>query len=75
MTPAAVLQLPETLAVFPTVIVPATSMTIGVLALARPHSAWWIWVPVVARTVTPPAPPVVPPFCVANPDAEPTAEA
>ena len=45
--------------------VPSTSMVIGVLLLARPHSAAWIAVPVVARTVCPPAPPVVPPFWVA----------
>ena len=32
---------------------------IGVLTLARPHSAWLICVPVLAVTVAPPAPPVV----------------
>jgi hypothetical protein len=40
-------------------------MMIGVLLLARVHSAVWIAVPEVARTVCPPAPPVVPPFWVA----------
>ncbi|CAO0835486.1 hypothetical protein SMICM17S_03612 [Streptomyces microflavus] len=51
ITPAAVLQLlPETLVVLPWLMVPSTSMTIGVLLLARPHRAAWIWVPVVART-------------------------
>ena len=40
-------------------------MMIGVLLLARLHRAAWIAVPVVARTVCPPAPPVVPPFWVA----------
>jgi hypothetical protein len=66
ITPAAVVQLlPETLAVFPTVIVPETWIVIGVLLLARLHRAWWIAVPVEALTVAPPAPPVVPPFCVA----------
>ena len=34
-------------------------MMIGVLTLARPHSAWLICVPVLAVTVAPPAPPVV----------------
>src|SRR5689334_2959207 len=63
---AAVLQLPpETLVVLPWLIVPDTSMVIGVLLLARLHSAWWIWVPVVARTVAPPLPPVVPPLALA----------
>ncbi|GAA1316184.1 hypothetical protein GCM10009634_86950 [Saccharothrix xinjiangensis] len=63
ITPAAVEQLPpETLPVLPWLIVPSTSITIGVLLLARLHRAWWIWVPVVARTVAPPLPPVVPPF-------------
>ncbi len=63
---AAVLQLsPDTLVVLPWLMVPSTWMVIGVLLLARPHRAWWIWVPVVARTVWPPAPPVVPPFWVA----------
>jgi hypothetical protein len=33
-------------------------MMIGVLTLARPHSAWLICVPVLAVTVAPPAPPV-----------------
>lgn len=62
----AVLQLsPDTLAVLPWLMVPSTSMVIGVLLLARPHRAAWIAVPVVARTVWPPAPPVVPPFWVA----------
>lgn len=56
---------PDTLAVLPWLMVPSTSITIGVLLSARPHSASWIWVPVVARTVCPPAPPVVPPFWVA----------
>ncbi len=66
ITPAAVLQLgPETLVVLPWSIVPSTSIVMGVLLLARPHRAAWIWVPVVARTVWPPAPPVVPPFWVA----------
>ncbi|CAM5590481.1 hypothetical protein SMICM304S_05813 [Streptomyces microflavus] len=74
ITPAAVLQLlPETLVVLPWLMVPSTSMTIGVLLLARPHRAAWIWVPVVARTVWPPAPPVVPPFWVAYPVALPVA--
>src|SRR3954447_12516215 len=74
MTPAAVLQLsPETLAVFPTVIVPSTWMMIGVLLEARLHSAVWIAVPVLARTVWPPAPPVVPPFWVAYPVTPPVA--
>ena len=50
---------------FPTVIVPETWIVIGVLVLARLHSAWWIAVPVEADTVAPPAPPVVPPFWVA----------
>src|SRR3982751_358990 len=55
---SAVLQLlPDTLVVLPWLIVPSTWMMIGVLLLARPHSAAWIWVPVVARTVAPPAPP------------------
>jgi hypothetical protein len=40
-------------------------MVIGVLLLARLHRAAWIAVPVVARTVCPPAPPVVPPLLVA----------
>ncbi len=63
---AAVSQLsPETLLVLPWSMVPSTSMTIGVELLARPHRAWWIAVPVVAWTVCPPAPPVVPPFWVA----------
>ncbi|MGX1120383.1 hypothetical protein RKD37_005746 [Streptomyces ambofaciens] len=63
---AAVLQLsPDTLVVLPWLMVPSTSMVIGVLLSARPHRAWWIAVPVVARTVCPPAPPVVPPFWVA----------
>ncbi|WP_246247831.1 hypothetical protein [Micromonospora maritima] len=44
-------------------------MTIGVLLLARPQSAAWMAVPVVARTVWPPAPPVVPPFWLAKPVA------
>ena len=48
-------------------------MVIGVLALARLHSAAWIAVPVVAVTVCPPAPPVVPPFWVAYPVALPVA--
>lgn len=66
ITPAAVLQLvPETFAVLAWLIVPSTSMVIGVLLPARAHRAAWISVPVVARTVCPPAPPVVPPFCVA----------
>ena len=66
ITPAAVLQpLPETLAVFPTVIVPETWIVMGVLVLARLHRAVWIAVPVEAVTVVPPAPPVVPPFWVA----------
>ena len=66
ITPAAVLQLsPDTLVVLPWLMVPSTSMMIGVLLLARPHRAAWIAVPVVARTVCPPAPPVVPPFWVA----------
>src|ERR1041384_6874821 len=60
---AAVLQLlPDTLVVLPWLIVPSTGMVIGVLLLARLHRAVWIAVPVVARTVAPPAPPVVPPF-------------
>lgn len=42
--------------------VPSTWMMIGVLLLARLHRAWWMAVPVVARTVCPPAPPVVPPL-------------
>lgn len=63
---AAVLQLsPDTLLVLPWLMVPSTSMVIGVLLSARPHRASWIAVPVVARTVCPPAPPVVPPFWVA----------
>ena len=61
ITPSAVLQLaPDTLLVLPWWIVPSTSMMIGVLLLARLQSALWISVPVVARTVCPPAPPVVP---------------
>jgi hypothetical protein len=60
---AAVLQLlPETFVVLPWLIVPWTSMVIGVLLLALLHRAWWICVPVVARTVVPPLPPVVPPL-------------
>ena len=39
--------------------VPFTRMMIGVLTLARPHSAWFNCVPVVTVTVVPPAPPVV----------------
>src|SRR6185436_1866280 len=39
--------------------VPFTRMMIGVLTLARPHSAWLSCVPVVTVTVVPPAPPVV----------------
>src|SRR3954451_9169831 len=40
---AAVLQLPpDTFVVLPWLIVPWTSMVIGVLLLARPQSAWWI---------------------------------
>src|SRR5690349_18268313 len=63
---AAVLQLlPDTLVVLPWLMVPSTWMMIGVLLLARPQRAAWIAVPVVARTVCPPAPPVVPPFWVA----------
>lgn len=66
ITPSAVLQLgPDTLAVLEWSIVPSTSMVSGVLLLARAQSAAWIAVPVVARTVCPPAPPVVPPFWVA----------
>src|SRR6478735_3766410 len=76
ITPAAVLQLfPDTLAVLPWLIVPSTWMVIGVLLLARLHRAVWIAVPVVARTVVPPAPPVVPPFWVAYPVALPVAAA
>jgi hypothetical protein len=48
-------------------------MTIGVLLLARPHRAAWMAVPVVARTVVPPWPPVVPPFWVAKPVTPPVA--
>ncbi|GHJ16504.1 hypothetical protein TPA0908_44990 [Micromonospora sp. AKA38] len=59
--------------VLPWLMVPETSMTIGVLLLARLQSAAWIAVPVVARTVCPPAPPVVPPFWVAKPVAVPAA--
>jgi hypothetical protein len=73
---AAVLQLsPETFVVLPWLIVPSTSMVIGVLLLARLHRAWWICVPVVARTVAPPLPPVVPPFMDAYPVGVPTAAA
>ena len=43
-------------------------MMIGVLTLARPHSAWLICVPVLAVTVAPPAPPVV---ARPNPTGEP----
>src|SRR4029453_19476369 len=58
---AAVLQLsPDTLVVLPWLMVPETSMVIGVLLLARLHRAVWIAVPVGARTVCPPAPPVGP---------------
>ncbi len=39
--------------------VPSTRMMIGVLTLARPHSAALISVPVRAVTVAPPVPPVV----------------
>src|SRR6478752_3796887 len=57
ITPAAVLQLlPDTLAVLAWLIVPCTWIVIGVLLLARLHSAGWIAVPVVAVTVAPPAP-------------------
>lgn len=42
-------------------------MMIGVLTAARPHSAAFSWVPVETVTVAPPAPPVVPPFCVEKP--------
>jgi hypothetical protein len=67
---AAVEQLlPETLLVLPWLMVPSTWMTIGVELLARLHRAWWMAVPVVARTVCPPAPPVVPPFWDAYPVA------
>jgi hypothetical protein len=45
----------------------------GVLLLARLHRAAWISVSVVARTVWPPAPPVVPPLRVAKPVAVPVA--
>src|SRR5690349_18600336 len=63
---AAVLQLsPDTLVVLPWLIVPSTSIVIGVLLLARLHRAVWMAVPVVARTVVPPLPPVVPPFWLA----------
>ncbi len=63
---AAVLQLsPDTLVVLPWLMVPWTWMMIGVLLLARLHRAVWIAVPVVAVTVWPPAPPVVPPLRVA----------
>ncbi len=39
--------------------VPLTRMMIGVLTLARAHSAALICAPVLAVTVAPPAPPVV----------------
>src|SRR3954471_21069301 len=66
ITSAAVLQLlPDTLVVLPWLMVPSTWMMIGVLLLARLHNAVWMAVPVVARPVCPPAPPVVPPFWVA----------
>jgi hypothetical protein len=67
ITPDAVLQLPEALDVFPTVIVPVTTTVSGVLVLDRPQIAWWIAVPELAVTVAPPAPPVVPPFWLAKP--------
>ncbi|WP_380729620.1 hypothetical protein [Saccharothrix hoggarensis] len=55
ITPEAVEQLPpDTALVLPWLMVPSTSMMIGVELLARLHSAWWICVPVVARTVLPP---------------------
>lgn len=74
ITPSAVLQLsPDTLLVLPWSMVPSTSMVSGVSLSARPQRAAWISVPVVARTVWPPAPPVVPPFCVAYPVAPPAA--
>src|SRR5690349_9935451 len=58
ITPAAVLQLPDALAVLPWLIVPSTSIVIGVLVLDRPHSAWWMPVPLLTLTVDPPLPPV-----------------
>src|SRR5690606_4292646 len=74
ITPSAVLQLdPDTLLVLPWLMVPSTWIVMGVLLLGRLHRAWWIWVPVVARTVWPPAPPVVPPLAVAYPVGPPAA--